>query len=242
MLGKLYNKPHPVQENSFGMSYGKHRDYLEFNIKEHEYLYQICKKNKIKYATSVWEIKSAQAILNSKIKLDYIKIPSACNLDFELLNFLTKKFKRKIHLSSGMTTGKELKKIIEFFVKRRRNKDLILYLCTSSYPCDVRDVCLLDLVKFKKQYGDVVGDIAFSGHHLGISTDIAAYTLGAKYIERHFTLNRAWKGTDQSASLEPTGLYKLCRDLNNTFLSFTSKNGKLLNSEKEQRVKLKSFK
>ena len=242
LLGKLYNKLHPVQENSFGASYGKHRDYLEFNIKEHEYLYQICKKNKIKYATSVWEIKSAQAILDSKIKLDYIKIPSACNLDFELLNFLTKKFKRKIHLSSGMTTGNELKKIIEFFVKRRRNKDLILYLCTSSYPCDVRDVCLLDLVKFKKQYGDVVGDIAFSGHHLGISIDIAAYTLGAKYIERHFTLNRAWKGTDQSASLEPTGLYKLCRDLNSTFLSLTSKNGKLLNSEKTQRVKLKSFK
>ena len=94
----------------------------------------------------------------------------------------------------------------------------------------------------KKQYGNVVGDIAFSGHHLGISIDIAAYTLGAKYIERHFTLNRAWKGTDQAASLEPTGLHKLCRDLKNTFLSFTSKNGKLLNSEKEQRVKLKSFK
>ena len=242
LLGKLYNKPHPVQENSFAISYGKHRDYLEFNIKEHEYLYQICKKNKIKYAISVWEIKSAQAILDSKIKLDYIKIPSACNLDFELLNFVTKKFKRKIHLSSGMTTGNELKKIIEFFVKKRRNKDLILYLCTSSYPCEVRDVCLLDLVKFKKQYGNVVGDIAFSGHHLGISIDIAAYTLGAKYIERHFTLDRAWKGTDQAASLEPGGLNKLCRDLNNTFLSFTSKNGKLLNSEKTQRVKLKSFK
>ena len=149
LLGKLYNKPHPVQENSFGISYGKHRDYLEFNIKEHEYLYQICKKNKIKYATSVWEIKSAKEILNSKIKLDYIKIPSACNLDFELLNFVTKKFKRKIHLSSGMTTGNELKKIIEFFVKKRRNKDLILYLCTSSYPCEARDICLLDLVKFK---------------------------------------------------------------------------------------------
>ena len=242
LLGKLYNKPHPVQENSFGISYGKHRDYLEFNIKEHEYLYQICKKNKIKYATSVWEIKSAQAILNSKIKLDYIKIPSACNLDFELLNFVTKKFKRKIHLSSGMTTGNELKKIIEFFVKKRRNKDLILYLCTSSYPCEARDICLLDLVKFKKQYGNVVGDIGFSGHHTGISIDIAAYTLGAKYIERHFTLDRTWKGTDQSASLEPTGLHKLCRDLNSTFLLFTSKNGKLLNSEKEQRVKLKSFK
>ncbi|MDC0232292.1 N-acetylneuraminate synthase family protein [Pelagibacteraceae bacterium] len=242
LLGKLYDKPHPVPENSFGTSYGKHREYLEFGIKEHEYLYQLCKKNKIKYATSVWEIKSAQEILNSKIKLDYIKVPSACNLDFELLNFLTKKFKGKIHLSSGMTTENELKKIIKFFIKKRRNKDLILYLCTSSYPCKATDVCLLDLVKFKKQYGNIVGDIAFSGHHMGISIDIAAYTLGAKYIERHFTIDRAWKGTDQSASLEPQGLNKLCRDLNNTFLSLTSKNGKLLNSEKKQRIKLKSLK
>ena len=77
---------------------------------------------------------------------------------------------------------------------------------------------------------------------MGISIDIAAYTLGAKYIERHFTIDRAWKGTDQSASLEPQGLNKLCRDRNNTFLSLTSKNGKLLNSEKKQRVKLKSLK
>ena len=241
MLGKLYNKPHPVQENSFGTSYGKHRDYLEFNIKEHEYLYQICKKNKIKYATSVWEIKSAQTILNSKIKLDYIKIPSACNLDFELLNFLTKKFNSKIHLSSGMTTGNELKKIIEFFVKRRRNKDLILYLCTSSYPCEVRDVCLLDLVKFKKQYGNVVGDIAFSGHHLGISIDIAAYTLGAKYIERHFTLDRTMKGPDHAASLEPEGMKLLIDKCKRIFNSIGSGEKNVLPCEFENRKKFRGY-
>ena len=71
------------------------------------------------------------------------------------------------------------------------------------------------LVKFKKQYGNVVGDIAFSGHHLGISTDIAAYTLGAKYIERHFTIDRSMEGPDHAASLEPNELKLMISSLRN---------------------------
>jgi len=85
----------------------------------------------------------------------------------------------------------------------------------------------------------VVKTFGFSGHHLGIAIDIAAYTLGANWIERHFTLDRTWKGTDHSASLEPTGLRKLVRDLNATHKSLTYKNDDILDVEKEQRNKLK---
>ena len=74
--------------NSFGSSYGKHREFLEFNIKQHKILFSECKKNKIKYSVSVWEKKSAEDVVNSKMNLDYIKVPSACNLDFELLDYL----------------------------------------------------------------------------------------------------------------------------------------------------------
>ena len=95
LLKEDYYKPHPNPINSYGKNYGEHREFLEFSIKQHEKLYLECKKNKIKYATSVWEKKSAESIINSNINLDYIKVPSACNLDFELLEILCKKFKKK---------------------------------------------------------------------------------------------------------------------------------------------------
>ena len=239
LLKKDYDKPHPDQNNSFGKSYGKHRDYLELSISDHKYLSKFCKKNNIKYATSVWEVESAKEIIKSGIKMDYIKIPSACNLDYDLLYYLIKKFKKKIHISTGMTSENEIRKIIKFFKKYKRNNDLVLYVCTSSYPCDFKNLNLLDIAIFKKKFGKQVSEIAFSGHHLGISSDICAYTLGARYIERHFTIDRSWKGTDQSASLEPVGLTKLIRDLKVVHTSLNSKMGKVLKSELAQRKKLK---
>ena len=92
---------------------------------------------------------------------------------------------------------------------------------------------------FTRDQSDIVKSIAFSGHHLGIAVDIAAYTLGAKYIERHFTKDRTWKGTDHAASLEPSGLSKLVRNLHASFESLTYKDSEILDIEKVQRDKLK---
>lgn len=240
LLKENYNKPHPVPENSYGKTYGKHRDFLEFNMSDHYKLFKHCSKKKIKYSVSVWEKNSALDFINSKIKLDYLKVPSACNQDYELLEALAKKFKKKIHISLGMTTNQEIHKIISFFKKYKRLKDLILYSCTSDYPVDSKNICLLEIQKLKKKYSNIVNSIAFSGHHLGISLDIAAGTLGANFIERHFTLDRTWKGTDHAASLEPQGLNKLCRDIKilSTAMKFKTGNG-ILNCEKFQRKKLK---
>ena len=85
-----------------------------------------------------------------------------------------------------------------------------------------------------------IAEIGFSGHHLGIAVDIAAYTLGAKWIERHFTKDRTWKGTDHAASLEPAGLKKLIRDLNASYEALRYKASEILDIEKIQRTKLKS--
>ena len=137
-----------------------------------------------------------------------------------------------------MTTQKEIEKIVDLFVKFNRNKDLILYACTSDYSVDFDNVCLLEITKLKQKYGNIVDSIAFSGHHLGIAVDVAAYTLGANIIERHFTLDRTMKGTDHSASLEPDGLKKLIRNLNITHISLKEKKG-ILNCERFQRKKLK---
>ena len=241
LLGNKFNNPHPVPQNSYGRTYGLHREYLEFSIKQHKILFEFCKKVGIKYAVSVWEKNSAQEFIKSKISLDYIKVPSACNLDFDLLEYLVKKFPKKIHVSLGMTKKKEVKKIYNFFKKFKRTKDIIFYACTSDYPAKFEDLCLLEIDALKKNYFTKIYDIAFSGHHLGISADIAAYTLGARFIERHFTLDRTWKGTDHAASLEANGLQKLSRDLNNIYKSLKLKKGSgLLKIEEFQRAKLKN--
>merc|ERR1711972_752311 len=102
-----------------------------------------------------------------------------------------------------------------------------------------KDICMLEISRLYAEYGDRVKEIAFSGHHLGIAVDIAAYALGATWIERHFTKDRTWKGTDHAASLEPAGLGKLIRDLKATYTSLTYKSMDILDLEKAQRAKLK---
>ena len=93
-----------------------------------------------------------------------------------------------------------------------------------------------------EQYGNKVKHIGFSGHHLGIAVDVAAFTLGANIIERHYTIDRTWKGTDHAASLEPMGLRKLTRDVNAVYKALQFKNQDILPIEQVQRDKLKNQK
>lgn len=232
-----YNTPHPNPRNSYGDTYGAHREFLEFDQAEHAELQKFCEEVGIEYSTSVWDVTSAKEI--AELKPNLIKIPSACNLRFDILEHLAKHYDGEIHISLGMTSKEEEKKIVGFLIEHDRAKDAVLYACTSGYPVDAEDVCLLEIVRLKKEYGDVVKHVGFSGHHLGISLDIAAYTLGAEYIERHFTLNRAWKGTDHSASLEPETLRRLTRDLESVRKALTYKETDILPVEEVQRKKLK---
>ena len=169
----------------------------------------------------------------------FIKIPSACNTHFEMLQWLCDNYEGEIQLSFGMTTKAEEEQIIQFFEKSKRAKDLILYNCTSGYPVPFKDICLMDIIRLKEQYEGRVKAIGFSGHHLGIAVDAAAYTLGAVYIERHYTLDRTWKGTDHAASLEPDGIRKLVRNLSAVHEALTYKPQDILPIEQIQRDKLK---
>lgn len=128
---------------------------------------------------------------------------------------------------------------MQFLDRKGRLKDVVLYSCTSGYPVPFEDVCLLEIRRICDTYKDYVRAIAFSGHHNGIAVDIAAYVLGASIIERHFTLNRTWKGTDHAASLEPDGLRKLQRDVVSTYKALQYKSQEILPIEDEQRKKLK---
>lgn len=232
-----YNAPHPNPINSYGNSYGEHREYLEFNVDEHRELKEYCEEIDIEYSTSVWDVTSAKEIAGLHPK--FIKIPSACNNHYEMLAWLAENYVGEIHVSTGMTTKDEIDTLVTFFEEKGRNHDLVVYNCTSGYPVPFEDVCLLDINLLIEKYGNRVKHIGFSGHHLGIAVDIAAYTLGANVIERHYTIDRTWKGTDHAASLEPMGLRKLSRDLTAVYKALTYKKVDILSIEEEQRAKLK---
>ena len=232
-----YNAPHPHPEISYGATYGEHREFLELSLDQHKQLKDWCDEYKIEYSTSVWDMTSAKEITSLNPSL--IKIPSACNLNKPMLQYLCDNFGGEIHLSFGMTTRDEEEQIIRFFEDNKRNKDLVIYDCTSGYPVPFKDICLLELPKLIEMYASRVKSVGFSGHHLGIAVDSAAVALGAKWIERHFTLDRTWKGTDHAASLEPEGMRKLVRDVHAVYDSLTYKQEDILDIEKVQRNKLK---
>lgn len=232
-----YNAPHPNPVNSYGATYGEHREFLEFTAEQHQELLEYCNEKGIIYSTSVWDMTSAKEIATLNPQL--IKIPSAMNNHFELLGWLCENYDGEIHVSTGMTDYKEIEELVQFFEKYNRNKDLVFYNCTSGYPVPYDDIALLELVRLREKYTDRVKAIGFSGHHIGISVDIAALALGAEWIERHFTIDKTWKGTDHSASLEPHELTKLVQDIRNVEKALSYKNGEILDIELVQKEKLK---
>ena len=232
-----YNAPHPNPVNSYGDTYGAHREFLELDVEQNLRLKAWCDEFGVQYSTSTWDLTSAKEI--TSIDPALIKIPSACNLHWDMLGYLCENYGGEIHLSFGMTTQNEEKKIVKFFEERDRAKDLVIYSCTSGYPVAFEDICLYELLRIRERYAGRVKAIGFSGHHLGIAADVSAMTLGAEWVERHFTLDRTWKGTDHAASLEPDGMRKLTRDIRNVHKALTFKKTDVLDVEAVQRKKLK---
>jgi sialic acid synthase len=232
-----YNSPHPNPSNAYGETYGKHREFLEFDFAQHQILKELCEELAVEYSTSVWDMTSAKEI--TSLSPGIIKIPSACNSNFDVLTFLCDEFHGEIHVSVGMTTHSEEEALVQFFEKKQRNRDVVIYSCTSGYPVDFEDICLLEIVRLKDKFGPVVKQIGFSGHHLGIAADIAAMVLGAEWIERHYTLDRTWKGTDHAASLEPDGLRRLSRNIKSVAAALQYKSAEILPVEAQQRAKLR---
>jgi len=232
-----YDAPHPNPVNSYGRTYGEHREFLELNLEQHRELKDLCESFKVDYCTSVWDMTSAREISSLRPKL--IKIPSACNTHHEMLGLLCDNYGGEIHISLGMTTRAEEDELIELLDRKGRLKDTVLYHCISGYPVPFESLYLLEIPRLIKSYGSRVKGIGYSGHHLGIAADVAAFTLGADWFERHFTLDRTWKGTDHAASLEPDGMRRVVRDLRATAKALQTLPGDLADIEIPQRDKLK---
>jgi len=232
-----YNAPHPNPMHAYGKTYGEHREFLELDLEQNRQLKKWCEENGVAYSTSVWDLTSAREIISLHPSL--IKVPSACNLHFELLEMLARDYSGEIHLSFGMTKREEEEKIVAFLEQHGAAGRTVIYSCTSVYPVAFEDICLLEIPRLIRSFGSRVKEIGFSGHHLGIAADVAAMALGATWIERHFTLDRTWKGTDHAASLEPDGLRRLVRDVRNVHRALGAKETELLPCEDIQRAKLK---
>lgn len=222
-----FNAPHPNPKNSFGKTYGEHRNFLEFNIEQHKLLKKYCEQNGFIYSSSVFDKNSADEVLSINPKI--IKISSANNTDYELLKYIDNNFNGEIHISLGMTTIAEEEKIFNSIIKNKQN--LVFYACTSAYPAKSGDICLLEIKRLKNKYGHLIKGIGFSGHHEGILYDTAAAALDVDYIERHFTIDKNFKGTDQAISLTPDEFLQLSKNIKLISKDLKYKNPEILENE-----------
>jgi len=187
------------RENPFGDTNGDLKRGLEFGLEEYTAIDEYCKEKKIEWTASCWDEASVDFI--EQFSPPYYKIASASLTDDELLRH-HRKYSRPIILSTGMSTMEEIEHAVEVLGK----KDLIILHSTSTYPAKLEELNLNMIHTLRAKYDVPIG---YSGHEPGLSPTFATAVMGANVIERHFTLDRAMWGSDQAASLEPQGIYKL---------------------------------
>jgi N-acetylneuraminate synthase len=196
------NKKNLMRETPWGtMTYLDYKKKIEFGEKEYNEINKFCKKVKIEWFASAWDLES-QSFLN-KYKLKYNKISSAMLTNLKLLEFISIQ-KKMTFISTGMASYKEIGNAINIFKKNKC--DFMLMHCVSSYPCPDEELNLSMINKLKKRYKCKIG---YSGHEVSVSPSLMAAVMGAIAIERHVTLDRTMWGTDHAASLEFNGMKQL---------------------------------
>lgn len=191
------------RESVFGNTNGDLKRGLEFSFEQYKEIDEYCKKVGIIWFASCWDKDSVDFI--DQFNPPCYKIASASLTDDELLRY-TRAKGVPILLSTGMSTLAQ----IEHAVKVLGTKDLLLFHCTSTYPTDHQEINLNVIPKLEKQFDCLVG---FSGHERGLVPTTVSVVKGAVAVERHITTDRTLWGSDQAASLEPSGLHRLVRDI-----------------------------
>ena len=211
------------------MTYLEYKERTEFGENEYKEIDSYCRSREIIWFASPWDVPSARFLANFDTPV--IKIASACLTDEELLSEV-RAIAMPVIMSTGMSTLDE----IDNAVTRLDRTNLILGQATSTYPCSPDELNLRAIHTLRERYGVPVG---YSGHETGLQTTIAAVALGACFVERHITLDRAMWGTDHAASVEPQGLQRLVRDIRTVELAIGDGAKKLYNSEVAVRKKLR---
>ena len=209
------------------MTYLNYKKKIEFGIKEFNEIDKYCRKIKIEWFCSPWDIDSVKFL--KKFKLKKNKIASAMITNLNLLEAVAKEKKFTL-ISTGMSSMKDISNAIKIF-KKNKCKFALMH-CVSTYPCPEEDLNLSMIKTLKNKFKC---DVGYSGHESSVSPSIAAWVLGANYIERHITLDRSMYGTDQSASLSEQGisqisniLYRMPNILGNGIKKITADEKKLI--------------
>lgn len=195
---------HRIRETPWGdMPYLDYRRKLEFDEGQYRQIDASCRSAGIRWSVSVWDIPAADFI--APFQPCYIKVPSAALTNEPLLRRV-RELGCPVVLSTGMSTLEQVRCAVRVLGER----DLVLLHCNSSYPAKPEEINLRVIPAWIAEFDCPIG---YSGHEVGLQTTLAAATLGACFIERHITLDRAMWGSDQASSVEPPGFARLVRDI-----------------------------
>lgn len=225
-MNNLYNTEH-----SFGKTYGEHRAYLELSDEEHHEAYKYTKTKGLDFVETLCAIGCLSLL--KKFTPDRLKVASRDLTNLPLLAAMAET-KIPIILSTGMSGERELSEALEIINKY--HNDISILHCVSEYPTRYENVNLRTINFLKNKYPEYT--IGYSDHTIGISTPIAAVAMGAKIIEKHITLDRKMKGTDQKGSLAIDGMNRMVRDIRNLDISLGEEKMNIVTSVKSARIKL----
>ena len=213
------------------ITYFEYRKKVEFGEKEYREIDDLCRELDLTWFASVWD-EEAVNFLEPYNTLCY-KVPSASLTDHALLRKI-RSTGRTMILSTGMSTREEISKAVEVVGL----EDLILCHSTSTYPCEPEELNLRMIETLRREFACPIG---YSGHEVGLTTSVVAVSLGACYVERHFTLDRAMWGSDQAASVEPQGFQRLVKYIRVTEKALGDGVKKVYESEKPSMRRLRRF-
>jgi sialic acid synthase len=202
---EMYNKPYD-NENSFGATYGQHREFLEFGMSEYKELQRFASELGLTFFATAFDFRSADFL--AELNAPAFKIASGDLRNIPLLKYVAG-FQKPVIVSTGGGTIDDVQRAYDAVMPI--NSQLAILQCTAGYPCAFEEMNLRVITSFRERFPDIV--IGLSSHDSGIAMVVAAYILGARIIEKHFTLNRAMKGTDHAFSLERGGMRRVVRDL-----------------------------
>lgn len=224
------NKPY-INSNSFGKTYGEHRAKLELSNEEHYEIFKYAKKNGLDFIETFCAVGCLDML--KIFNPDKLKVASRDLTNLPLLHALAET-KIPMIISTGMGGQKEIDEALKVITKY--NNDISILHCVSQYPTEYDKVNLKTIPFLKSMYPEY--EIGYSDHTIGISTPLAAIALGAKIIEKHITIDRGMKGTDQAGSLGIDGIYRMIRDIRNLDLSMGVEDIFIEESVKKAREKL----
>ena len=226
---EAYDKPYD-NPNSFGKTYGEHREFLELSKEQHQELKDYANNLGLVYFCTPCDIHSLQIL--EEIGCPFYKVASRDITNIPLLLELGK-LNKTVIISTGMATYEDIDLALET-LNLPSNKVIIMQ-CTSEYPCPPEN-CNLNVIKtFQEKYKNIIG---YSDHTSGVLASTVAILLGAKIVEKHITLNRSMKGTDQAGSLEKDGLTKLNKYIRDSQIMLGDFEKKLENNVLTTKTKL----